>query len=772
MAKITQNGRHTMNRHPSHAVRGVVAFLAGLALFACGGGDGGPGGSCPAAPSAGEDDSDGDGVDDSADLCPGYDDALDADADGVPDGCDLCEGADDADDADGDGLPDACDPEPEKADWLRTATVGGAAMWWEAGRLEIEAILNELKDQGVTVVEADSDLSLYLDDDQFQRELDLIEATSILAHDRGMKVVWYYPTLEVVTNDGRISDVSMFKDNPGWVQRSIDGSPNVFYGDVAFWVPPDAESAWMDPLTPYREYYLERIRKLAATGVDGLWLDVPLFNDIVGVWPTHTPEARAAFLAETGHEPPTAADPDDPVWWIWIDWRARVIADFLDEIHREAREISPDFRIIIENVTLDYNSSLLQGLDGTFSPGRDGFTFVWEVDVTSESDGMIFASPDDWIAMVAMMKFGRGVTPGKPSWSFTYGNVVDDAEMVMAEALATQNNPYELKAPEMTTTVGHNYRQRMFTWIQEHKDLLFRAESAARIAVVQSSASRNFVDGSCMVTGECGLGLYASTERPAELREEATWWAYSELDSLYTTRYMAEYRGMAKALIHLHRPFDVVPLRNARLEQLRKYSAVIVPDLQAVSFAEAALLVDYVEGGGHALFTGPAPGARDELAAVVPTNPLAALIDPALTGADCADRVVGSGRVTQCPDRVGKAYFVDGDAAARATIDAFLTGAGTAALQTDAPDNVHFELYRRNGRLAVHAVNFTGTGGKVRVAPTSFTLALDASELDSVCRVVAHSPRTGTRILPHRYVDGRVEVDVDLDLYQVIVFGP
>ncbi len=68
-----------------------------------------------------EADSDGDGVIDSCDLCPGFDDALDTDGDGVPDGCDICPGFDDAIDADGDGIPDGCDncpndPNPSQAD--------------------------------------------------------------------------------------------------------------------------------------------------------------------------------------------------------------------------------------------------------------------------------------------------------------------------------------------------------------------------------------------------------------------------------------------------------------------------------------------------------------------------------------------------------------------------------------------------------------------------------------------------------------------------------
>jgi len=54
-------------------------------------------------------DSDGDGVSDNQDVCPGFDDNLDSDSDGVPDGCDICPGFNDAADNDLDGVPDGCD---------------------------------------------------------------------------------------------------------------------------------------------------------------------------------------------------------------------------------------------------------------------------------------------------------------------------------------------------------------------------------------------------------------------------------------------------------------------------------------------------------------------------------------------------------------------------------------------------------------------------------------------------------------------------------------
>ncbi|GMV42355.1 MAG: hypothetical protein AMXMBFR64_40710 [Myxococcales bacterium] len=56
-------------------------------------------------------DTDGDGVPDSLDLCPGHDDNADADGDLVPDGCDACP-SDPYGDSDGDGSCDSSDPCP------------------------------------------------------------------------------------------------------------------------------------------------------------------------------------------------------------------------------------------------------------------------------------------------------------------------------------------------------------------------------------------------------------------------------------------------------------------------------------------------------------------------------------------------------------------------------------------------------------------------------------------------------------------------------------
>ena len=68
---------------------------------------------CDPCPLDASGDGDEDGVCDSDDRCPGQDDKADVDGDGTPDACDSCPDGDDSLDADQDGFADACDPCPQ-----------------------------------------------------------------------------------------------------------------------------------------------------------------------------------------------------------------------------------------------------------------------------------------------------------------------------------------------------------------------------------------------------------------------------------------------------------------------------------------------------------------------------------------------------------------------------------------------------------------------------------------------------------------------------------
>ena len=58
--------------------------------------------------------------------------------------------------------------------WARTVKIGGAAIAVGMSQQEIDTMLDTLKAQNVTVVEADSDLSNYQTEAQFELELALM----------------------------------------------------------------------------------------------------------------------------------------------------------------------------------------------------------------------------------------------------------------------------------------------------------------------------------------------------------------------------------------------------------------------------------------------------------------------------------------------------------------------------------------------------------------------------------------------------------------------
>lgn len=128
------NNQDACPGHPDSADRDSDGIPDGCDSNAGGNGGGhggGNGGGNGGGRGNGPPDSDGDGVKDSRDRCPGHNDATDEDADGISDGCDpdtsdgprgdqdgdgvpndqdVCSTGPDNEDRDGDGVPNACDP--------------------------------------------------------------------------------------------------------------------------------------------------------------------------------------------------------------------------------------------------------------------------------------------------------------------------------------------------------------------------------------------------------------------------------------------------------------------------------------------------------------------------------------------------------------------------------------------------------------------------------------------------------------------------------------
>ena len=89
-------------------------------------------------------------------------------------------------------------------DWIKTARIGGMLLEPGATHVQIDARLAAYLDQGVSVIELDSGLGKYLDTSEFATHVAHIDLVAERAHLIGLKVVIYYPSLEVLTPNGAI----------------------------------------------------------------------------------------------------------------------------------------------------------------------------------------------------------------------------------------------------------------------------------------------------------------------------------------------------------------------------------------------------------------------------------------------------------------------------------------------------------------------------------------------------------------------------------------
>jgi hypothetical protein len=625
---------------------------------------------------------------------------------------------------------------PLVPNWLGEARIAGAELFAEMTAGEIAKNLKALADANVTVVEADSDLSRLLTEKEFENELSLMRRYSEAAHRIGMKVVWYYPALEVLTPNAKATKVSMYQTHPDWVQRGLDGKPNVFLGDRrhkkrVHWVDPGTESAWMSPHSGYADEFMARVKRIAATGIDGIWLDVPLYNDIAVAWADTNPAAAAKFQADVGLPIPKAVDWNDSVWRRWVAWRHREITSFVLRVRDAARSVADDMPLVVETVTLDYDASTMLGLDGATMKRDEGVIQVWEADAVSDRTGMREAKADDWISLIGMFKFAKGASGKKPSWMFTYGKEPDDALLVMAEALATGNHPYETKIPLMTTTVGPAYRKRMFSWIKREQQRLFASESMAKVAVYYSPESRDYLDRAV------GSGLFANTKN-----KDPLWWSSEEEDSVYGRTYLAEYRGIIKWLANNHVPFDIIARPDAA--ELSRYQTIIAPSLGAIADEDADLLDQYVAAGGDLIATGQKVAMLDEFGNERNQAALKSLpVRQAAGTEDVTASVPGAKRVVHIPELLGKAYLASDSAGTGHSLEEMIVQYVHSPVTTSADKSVHVEMRKSGNEILVHLINPERIWNKKAPAKRMVTVSVELPAGVAVTGVQLSSPEPG-----------------------------
>src|SRR5581483_6235986 len=168
------------------------------------------------------------------------------------------------------------------------------------------AIVRDAEASGVFGIEVDNDIpgryESFLDPTE---KLNAIRLVAAKAHAAGNFAFVYVAGTECITAHADNTPHTLAKDHPDWLQRKITGEPAIFGGGTAFWIAKGDEDVWVSPYaTEWRKIYMQRIREIAATGIDGIYVDIPYwmthFEGWEDSWASFDDYTVAAFRKQTG----------------------------------------------------------------------------------------------------------------------------------------------------------------------------------------------------------------------------------------------------------------------------------------------------------------------------------------------------------------------------------------------------------------------------------------------------------------------------------------
>jgi hypothetical protein len=107
--------------------------------------------------------------------------------------------------------------------------------------------------------------------------------------------------------------------------------------------------------TEWRKIYMERVRQIAGTGIDGIYVDIPYwmthFDGWENTWASFDDYTVAAFKQKTGLDAKhdiKIGDFSDAGFRKWVDFRIQTFTDFMAEIDHTAKAVNPEIKTIPE----------------------------------------------------------------------------------------------------------------------------------------------------------------------------------------------------------------------------------------------------------------------------------------------------------------------------------------------------------------------------------------------------------------------------------------
>jgi uncharacterized lipoprotein YddW (UPF0748 family) len=92
---------------------------------------------------------------------------------------------------------------------------------------------------------------------------------------------------------------------------------------------------------------MERVRQIAATGIDGIYVDVPYwmthYDGWENTWASFDDYTIAEFTKETGIDAKKEVklgDFSDPAFVQWVKFRIKTVSEFFEDIRRSMKSVN------------------------------------------------------------------------------------------------------------------------------------------------------------------------------------------------------------------------------------------------------------------------------------------------------------------------------------------------------------------------------------------------------------------------------------------------
>jgi hypothetical protein len=478
-------------------------------------------------------------------------------------------------------------------DWTHKVRIAGNPLSIN----NIDEIIESASESFVYGIEVDNDITGRYDSFLNPEEkLQAIREVTEKAHKLNNKTFVYIAGLECITSNSDEKENTFFKDHPDWVQRDIDGRPAIFGSNDAFWISEGDEDVWISPYAKeWRNIYMQRVREIAATGIDGIYVDIPYwmthFEGWENTWASFDDYTVAAFKDQTGlnaKEDIELGNYDDPGFIKWINFRMQTLTDFMEEIDRNVKEVNPDCMTIAE---------IYPGIgEEVVRVGADVYKMYDVVDVIGHeySEGEYYASdraPFDWYNYIIGMHTFKAFAEDKASWMLSY-SWVDNKEVEPSDAmkslfvsqLFSGTNMWDVRGYVMSGTNDMETRKEVYEWVSKYEDIFYSPRTPlAPVGVYFSDNTRNY----------------------------------------FSEEFINSYRGILNLLMHSHLQFQIVTPRT-----LKKFSSevLILPDIKSISEEEINSIKTLAENKVRFIITGDA-GKYDENRKIRSKNALEEIVE-------------------------------------------------------------------------------------------------------------------------------------------------